>query len=101
MKTRDQLVNLGIEGFKADEIMLLQEKMLEQAVKFQFRKKSGEVRDAVGTRNRDLMILPNGEKWAPVGPQKPECPTTIGYWDLEKQMWRSFICTSFIGLVKA
>lgn len=101
MKTKDQLVNLGIEGFKADEIMLLQEKMLEQAVKFQFRKKDGSVRDAVGTRNRDLMILPSGEKWAPVGPQKPECPTTIGYWDLEKKAWRSFVLTSFIGLAEA
>lgn len=94
------MVNLGIEGFKADEIMLLQEKMMEKAVKFQFRKKSGEVRDAVGTRKRELMVLPNGELWAPKGPQKPECPTTIGYFDLEKQMWRSFICTEFIGLVE-
>lgn len=101
MKTRDQLVNLGIEGFKADEIMLLQEKMLEQAVRFQFRKKDGSVRDAVGTRKRELMVLPSGDLWEPKGPQKPECPTTIGYFDLEKQMWRSFICTEFIGLVEA
>lgn len=101
MKTRDQLVNLGIEGFKADEIMLLQEKMLEQAVKFQFRKKDGSVRDAVGTRKRELMVLPSGELWAPIGPQKPECPTTIGYWDLEKKAWRSFVLTSFIGLAEA
>jgi len=101
MKTKDQLVKLGLTEVKADEVMLLQEKMMEQAVKFQFRKKDDSIRDAVGTRNRDLMILPNGEKWAPVGPQKPECPTTIGYWDLDKRMWRSFICTSFIGLVGA
>jgi hypothetical protein len=101
MKTKQDLVNLGIEGFKADEIMLLQEKMMEQAVKFQFRKKDGSIRDAVGTRNRELMVLPSGEKWMPVGPQKPECPTTIGYWDLEKQMWRSFTCTEFIGLAEA
>ena len=100
MKTKEQLVQLGIEGFKADEIMLLQEKMMEHAVKFQFRKKSGEVRDAVGTTKRALMVLPSGELWAPKGPQKPEGPTTIGYFDLEKQMWRSFICTEFIGLVE-
>ena len=101
MKNREELISLGIEGFKADEIMLLQEKMLEQAVKFQFRKKDGSVRDAVGTLNRALMKLPNGELWAPKGPQKPPCPTTIGYFDMEKQMWRSFICTEFIGLVNA
>lgn len=100
MKTREQLVKLGLEEVKADEIMLLQEKMLEQAVKFQFRKKSGEVRDAVGTRKRELMVLPSGDLWEPKGPQKPECPTTIGYFDLEKQMWRSFICTEFIGMVE-
>ena len=100
MKTREDIINLGIEGFKADELMLLQERMLEQAVKFQFRKKDGSIRDAIGTRNRDLMILPSGDKWEPVGAQKPECPTTISYWDLEKQMWRSFICTEFIGLVE-
>ena len=101
MKNREELINLGIEGFKADEIVLLQEKMLEQAVKFQFRKKDGSVRDAVGTLNRALMKLPNGELWEPKGPQKPPCPTTIGYFDMEKQMWRSFICTEFIGLAEA
>ena len=101
MKNREELIKLGLDEFKADEVMLLQEKMLEQAVKFQFRKKDGSVRDAVGTLNRALMKLPNGELWEPKGPQKPPCPTTIGYFDMEKQMWRSFICTEFIGLVNA
>ena len=32
MKTKDQLIKLGLEEFKADEIMLLQSKMREQAV---------------------------------------------------------------------
>ena len=98
MKTREEIISLGIDGFKADEIMLLQEKMLERAVKFQFKKKDGSIRDAVGTLKRELMLLPNGEKWQPVGPKKPECPTTVGYWDLEKLMWRSFTITEFIGL---
>ena len=40
MKTKDQLIQIGVEEFKADEIMLLQEKMLEQAVKFQFKQKT-------------------------------------------------------------
>ena len=100
MKTREQLVQLGIEGFKADEIMLLQEKMMEKAVKFQFRKKDGSVRDAVGTRKRELMVLPNGERYEFKTAGKPECPTTLGYWDLDKKMWRSFTLTSFIGIVE-
>lgn len=99
MKTKDQLVNLGIEGFKADEIMLLQEKMLEQAVRFQFKKKDGTIRDAVGTLNLDLMVQEDGKKYEFKTSGKPECPTTMGYWDLEKKMWRSFVLTQFIGLV--
>ena len=101
MKTRDQLVSLGIEGFKADEIMLLQEKMLEQAVKFQFKKKDGTIRDAVGTLNLDLMVQEDGKKYEFKTSGKPECPTTMGYWDLEKKMWRSFVLTQFIGLAEA
>jgi len=101
MKTKEQLVSLGLTEIKADEVMLLESKMLEQAVKFQFRKKSGEVRDAVGTRNLEMMIQEDGKRYEFKTAGKPECPTTLGYWDLEKKAWRSFVLTSFIGLVKA
>ena len=101
MKTREELINLGIEGFKADEIMLLQEKMLEQAVKFQFKKKDGSVRDAVGTLKKELMKQTDGTLYEFKGQQKPAPANTIAYFDLEKGMWRSFICTEFIGLAKA
>lgn len=106
MKTKQELVKLGLDGVKVDEIMILQEKMLEEAVKFQFRKKSGEVRDAVGTLNRALMKLPDGKLWEPVPKPEGAKPravpeNTIGYFDLEKGMWRSFIATEFIGLVAA
>ena len=100
MKTREQLVNLGIEGFKADEIMVLQEKMMEQAVKFQFRKKDGSVRDANGTRNLKMMVQEDGKQYEFKTAGKPECPTTLGYWDLDKKAWRSFVLTSFIGIVE-
>jgi hypothetical protein len=101
MKTKEQLVSLGLTEIKADEVMLLESKMLEQAVRFQFRKKSGEVRDAVGTRNLEMMIQEDGKRYEFKTAGKPECPTTMGYWDLEKKAWRSFVLTSFIGLVKA
>lgn len=38
MKTKDQLVSIGLTEMKADEVMMLESKMLEQAVKFQYRK---------------------------------------------------------------
>lgn len=101
MKTKEQLVSLGLTEIKADEVMLLESEMLKMAVKFQFRKKSGEVRDAVGTRNLEMMIQEDGKRYEFKTEGKPECPTTLGYWDLEKKAWRSFVLTSFIGLVKA
>lgn len=101
MKTRDQLVNLGIEGFKADEIMLLQEKMLEQAVKFQFKKKDNSVRDANGTLRRDGMIMEDGTLWQPVGESKPEPANVIRYWDLDAKSWRCFDVLRFIGICAA
>ena len=100
MKTREQLVNLGIKGFKADEIMYLQDKMVEQAVRFCFKKKDGTIRDANGTRKLDLMVQEDGKRYEFKTGGKPECPTTLGYWDLDKKMWRSFTLTSFIGLVE-
>lgn len=101
MKTKDQLIQLGIEGFKADEIMLLQSKMREQAVKFQFKKKDGSIRDAIGTLKRALMKQEDGTLWEPKGEGKPEPASVIRYFDIEKGMWRCFTVTDFIGLAEA
>ena len=101
MKTKDQLIKLGLEEFKADEIMLLQSKMMEQAVKFQFKKKDGSIRDALGTLKRALMKQEDGSLWEPKGEGKPEPDTVIRYFDLEKGMWRCFTVTDFIGLAEA
>lgn len=101
MKTKDQLIQLGIEGFKADEIMLLQSKMQEQAVKFQFKKKDGSIRTAVGTLRRDLMVLKDGSLWEPKGEAKPNIPERMDYFDIEAQWWRCFTCTDFIGIAEA
>lgn len=79
MKTREELVQLGIEGFKADEIMLLQEKMMEQAVKFQFKKKDGSIRDALGTLCRSLMRQEDGTLWEPKGEAKPEPASVVRF----------------------
>lgn len=100
MKTKEQLVSLGLTEIKADEVMLLESKMLEQAVKFQFRKESGEVRDAVGTLRRDLMKQEDGTLWEPKGEAKPEPATVIRFFDCVKGLWRCFTCTDFIGMVE-
>lgn len=98
MKTKEQLVSLGLTEIKADEVMLLESEMLKRAVKFQFRKKDNTIRDAIGTRNRELMIQEDGKVWEPVGTQKPECPTTLGFWDLEKKAWRCLIVSNLVAV---
>lgn len=98
MKTREELINLGIEGFKADQLMLLQEEMLHSAVCFQYRKKDGTVRNAVGTLSRCLMKMADGKLWEPVGEAKPEVPENFRYWDLEKQMWREMKVANFVRM---
>ena len=90
MKTKDQLIQLGLEEFKADEIMLLESKMSETAVRFQFKKKDGSLREAVGTLRREKMVQADGSVWEPVGEARPEVPTLVKYWDLTVQGWRSF-----------
>lgn len=98
MKTKDQLVSIGLTEKKADEVMLLESEMLKRAVKFQFRKKDNSIRDAIGTRKRELMVKEDGKVWEPVGAQKPECPTTLGFWDLEKKAWRCLIVSNLVAV---
>lgn len=90
MKKREELVSLGLTEMKADEVMLLESKMLETAVRFQFKKKDGSLREAVGTLNRDKMVQQDGSLWEPLGEARPDVPTLVKYWDLTVQSWRSF-----------
>ena len=101
MKTKDQLIKIGVEGFKADEIILLQSKMMEQAVKFQFKKKDGTIRTAIGTLKRSLMKQEDGTLWTPKGEEKPEPATIVRFFDVEKGAWRCFTCTDFLATAKA
>lgn len=90
MKTKDQLVSLGLTDMQADKVMLLESEMLKHAIKFQFEKKDGSIRDAVGTLVREKMIQADGSAWEPVGEARPDVPTLVKYWDLTAQGWRSF-----------
>ena len=98
MKTKEQLVSLGLTEMKADEVMLLESKMLETAVKFQFKKKDGSVRDAIGTLCRDRMIEEDGSVWQPKGEMKPDVPVLMKYWDLGQGGWRCFNVLNFIAM---
>lgn len=90
MKKREDLIRIGLEESKADEVMLLESKMLEQAVKFQYVKKDGTIRDAEGTLDRSKMDLGDGTLWEPVGNGLPEKPEWVRYWDLKSMGWRQF-----------
>jgi hypothetical protein len=90
MKSKENLVKLGLTEMQADEVMLLESAMLERAVRFQFKKKDGSLREAVGTLIREKMVQEDGSVWEPVGVEKPEVPTLVKYWDLTVQGWRCF-----------
>lgn len=98
MKTKEELINLGLDGYKADEIMLLQEKMLDRAVAFQFKKKDGTIRNAIGTLCRNLMVLADNTLWEPKGESKPEPASVIRYFDCDKAQWRCFSCVDYIAM---
>lgn len=90
MKTREELIMLGLEGVKVDEVMLLESKMMENAVKFSYTKKDGSLREAVGTLDREKMDMGDGTLWEPVGKGLPEKPEFVRYWDLQSMGWRQF-----------
>lgn len=90
MKTKDQLINLGLTDIQADDVMLLESEMFKRAVRFQFKKKDGSTREAVGTLIREKMVQADGSVWEPVGAERPDVPTLVKYWDLTVQGWRSF-----------
>lgn len=98
MKTKEELIQLGLEGFKADAVMLLESKMLETAVRFQYKKKDGTIREAAGTLVRELMVREDGTLWTPQGEPKPEKPDAVKYWDLVAKDWRQFNVMRFIAV---
>lgn len=98
MKDKKELVSLGLTEKKAEEIVLLESKMLEEAVKFQFKKKDGSIRDAVGTLVRGKMVKEDGSVWEPVGPQRKENPSIVNFWDCVKKEWRCFNVFNLIAV---
>lgn len=98
MKQKVNLVSLGLTEKEAENVITLESKMLEQAVKFSYKKKDGTVRQAVGTLRRDLMKLKDGSLWEPKGDPKPENTEKIDYFDIEAQWWRQFSVQNLVAV---
>lgn len=99
MKTKDQLVKLGLDEMQADKVMLLESEMFNRAVAFSFKKKDGSIRKAVGTLVRDRMIQPDGKLWEPKGAERmPEQDLFVKYWDCLVQSWRQFNVFNLIAV---
>ena len=98
MKTKEQLVSLGLTEMKADEVMMLESKMLEQAVKFSFVKKDGSLREAVGTLDREKMVQEDGTLWEPKGEAKPDVPSLMKFWDLVAKGWKCFSVANLVAV---
>ena len=63
------------------------------SVKFKYRKKNGEEREALGTLNEDIMGKENMTKGE--GKEYPE--NQIRYYDLVSNGWRSFLSENLIS----
>ena len=61
-------------------------------VEFKYTKKNGEERTAIGTLNIDVM----GKENAPKGAGYETSDTSIRYYDLNSEGWRSFIVDNLI-----
>ena len=98
MKTKSELIGLGLTEKKADEVMMLENAMLERAVKFSFVKKDGSVRDAVGTLDRSKMVQEDGSLWEPKGAARPDVPSLLKFWDLVAHSWKCFTVSNLVAV---
>ena len=99
MKTKDQLVKLGLDEMQADKVMLLESEMFNRAVAFSFKKKDNSIREAVGTLDRSRMIQPDGKLWEPKGAERmPEQDLFVKFWDCQKLAWRQFNVFNLIAV---
>lgn len=90
MKTKPQLIKLGLSGEQADKVIELEYEMTKRAVPFVFVKKDGTRRQAVGTLDRARMIEKDGHMWEPKGAERgKEQDHLLKFWDCIEMAWRS------------
>lgn len=86
--SEDSLINKSIEEFKNE--------LRKGKVRFKYYKVDGEIREAYGTLNKDIIgdeNLPKGDKDIHVSEYN------IRYFDLEKKAWRSFKSSNLISII--
>lgn len=75
----------------------------EGVVRFLYEKNNGEIREALGTRNIDILMNDEGSGFTeddkPKGTGR-EYETSCPYWDLEKKAWRSVRIDSVITILE-
>ncbi len=64
--------------------------MAKGVVKFQYRKASGEIRNAIGTLKSGVV------NYEAKGTNRKPCYSTVAYWDIEKKGFRSFCISHLI-----
>ena len=74
----------------------LRDWLKEGIVTFSYYKKDGSIREAKGTLNE--LLIPADKKPKGTGTAAPNYEA-VAYFDLDKQEWRSFSVTCFIGFV--
>ena len=76
------------------DIKKFKQELWNREVNFSYKKKNGEERTARGTLNMDIY----GEANKPVGNTNyTVSDTTVRYYDLNSEGWRSFVVENFIG----
>lgn len=78
---------------KKVNITELKSMLTKGVVKFQYTKKDGSVRTAVGTLKSDLIKKPMG------GVSYPKEAGYTNYYDIEKGWWRAFAESKLIGVM--
>lgn len=98
---RDYLDNActGISAKKRFEtVCLIDECMRRDICHFTYRKNNGEIRDAYGTRLKEIIERYLEEKDRDKGKPERSTGSSYTYFDLERLEWRSFNVTRVLSM---
>lgn len=80
--------------FKTTDLQEFSEMLRNGIVDFEFVKKDGTIRKAKGTLVAEHLPAPKADSDAPV---RKTNENVLVYFDMEKQSFRSFVKSSFVG----
>jgi hypothetical protein len=80
--------------FKTTDLTEFNEMLHNGIVDFEFIKKDGSVRQAKGTLVAEYLPAPKADS---DGKSRKPNENVVVYFDMEKQSFRSFVKTSFVG----